>query len=259
MPVLAFALHDPNNIESKFLRKITPFLKQHFSCVYIRFTYETIQNNKSSVEWFKHDNFFRTSECPENSPIGEHFVDIYKEVAKNSPPTEIVHLCTPDRLAFAVEFYPAELAHAFESANKSAVPVLFTRSKLAWATHPKTYHALESALSKEGEVLFGKYFDFAWCHLVLRLKDLTQVIPHLSIQDYTFMAEMIVFFKDSLVMKEVDWLSWEDPYIYDRNADELRAEREHSADETAKRLSYVVPIMNYLVYLYKATKIHQTV
>ena len=253
MPVLAFVLHDPKDVESQFLRKITPFLKQHFTCVYIRFTHETVQANKKSVEWFKCDGFFRTSECPENSPIGEHFVDIYKEVTMYSSSEEIVHLCTPDRLAYAVEFYPTELAHDLESANNLDVPLLFTRSKIAWATHPKTYYALESALSKEGEVLFGKFFDFSWCHFVVKLKDLTQVIPHLSIQDYTFMAEMIVFFRDKLIMQEVDWLSWEDPYIYSRNADELRNEREHSTDETAKRLSYVVPIMGFLARYYKNT------
>jgi len=47
----------------------------------------------------------------------------------------------------------------------------------------------------------------------------------------------------------VDWLAWEDPFIFNRDADELRHERENSLAETQKRLAYVLPMIETLTRL----------
>jgi len=47
----------------------------------------------------------------------------------------------------------------------------------------------------------------------------------------------------------VDWLAWEDPMILSRDAAELKRERENSLDETQKRLSYVLPMIETLTRL----------
>jgi hypothetical protein len=47
----------------------------------------------------------------------------------------------------------------------------------------------------------------------------------------------------------VDWLAWEDPFILQRDAAELKREREQSLDETNKRLKYVLPMLETLTRL----------
>jgi len=59
----------------------------------------------------------------------------------------------------------------------------------------------------------------------------------------------VLLLRDEIRSKDVDWLGWEDPYIYARNPTELKTEREQSKEEVRKRLSYVIPMLKLL---YKA-------
>ena len=49
--------------------------------------------------------------------------------------------------------------------------------------------------------------------------------------------------------RAVDWLAWEDPFIFERDAKELKLERENSLAETNKRLNYVLPMLETLTRL----------
>jgi hypothetical protein len=49
----------------------------------------------------------------------------------------------------------------------------------------------------------------------------------------------------------VDWLVWEDPFILNRDAAELKQEREQSLAETNKRIKYVLPMLETLTRLSK--------
>ncbi len=51
----------------------------------------------------------------------------------------------------------------------------------------------------------------------------------------------------------MDWLAWEDPFIFERDAAELKDERENSLDETNKRLKYVLPMLETLTRLAQIT------
>ena len=64
-------------------------------------------------------------------------------------------------------------------------------------------------------------------------------------------AEMAYYMQDEVKTKDVDWLAWEDPFILNRDADELKRERELSLDETNKRLEYVLPMIETLTRLLK--------
>ena len=57
---------------------------------------------------------------------------------------------------------------------------------------------------------------------------------------------MVVRLRDQAQTKDVDWLAWEDPFIYSRNARELKAERERSDAENRKRLAYVIPMLQVM-------------
>lgn len=47
---------------------------------------------------------------------------------------------------------------------------------------------------------------------------------------------MVLHLEKELQTKDVDWLAWEDPFIYKKDPEQLRAEREGSLEETYKRL-----------------------
>lgn len=70
-------------------------------------------------------------------------------------------------------------------------------------------------------------------------------------------AEMILHLQDDIHTREVDWLAWEDPFIFERDADELKRERENNLEETQKRLSYVLPIVELLTRFAMARKVEQ--
>ena len=61
------------------------------------------------------------------------------------------------------------------------------------------------------------------------------------------LAEILLGLIEEVETKDVDWLAWEDPFLESRSQDVLKREREESAQETRKRLSYVVPTMRVLM------------
>ena len=57
---------------------------------------------------------------------------------------------------------------------------------------------------------------------------------------------MVLLLIDRIHTQDVDWLAWEDPFILTRDAQQLKAERENSQQETYKRLTYVIPMLQLL-------------
>ena len=51
---------------------------------------------------------------------------------------------------------------------------------------------------------------------------------------------------DEVLTRSVDWLAWEDPFIFNEDAAKLKAEREDSLYEIHKRLAYVIPMLQLL-------------
>jgi hypothetical protein len=72
------------------------------------------------------------------------------------------------------------------------------------------------------------------------------MIPHIVHRDIFMIAEFTLALRNDVKTKDVDWLSWEDPFIYACDAQQLKAEREQSVRETRKRLAYVLPILQLL-------------
>lgn len=59
-------------------------------------------------------------------------------------------------------------------------------------------------------------------------------------------AEIVLMLRDNIQTKDVDWLAWEDPFLYSCNPQQLKKEREQSIRETRKRLAYVIPMLQLL-------------
>jgi hypothetical protein len=108
---------------------------------------------------------------------------------------------------------------------------------------------LEGIVTTVGRNLFGKDLDYAWCHIVLSAGQLREIMPHVRNPDLSMVAEMIFYLQDKIQTRTVDWLAWEDPFVLSRDLMELKQEREKSLQETQKRLSYVLPMIETLTRL----------
>jgi len=111
------------------------------------------------------------------------------------------------------------------------------------------YRELEGMVTTVGRHLFGSELDYAWCHLAVQAGRLREIIPLVRNPDLSMVAEMIFYLQKEICTRDVDWLAWEDPFILRRDGAELKHERENDLQETQKRLSYVVPMIETLTSL----------
>jgi len=234
------------------IQAILPDLKKHFDHAYI-------SSPPSSIELLQQkglihaDGFITVFPIAENKPIGEHFAHLYQRAAETAHPNHPLHLCYPDRVAFALE---GEYREAFladiNSVTADDLPLIFQRSPTAWDTHPQNYRELEGLVTTVGKNLFGQELDYGWCHIVVSAGQLREIMPLVKNPDLSMVAEMIFHMQDNIHTRAVDWLAWEDPFIFGRDAAELKHEREHSLVETNKRLKYVLPMLETLTRLSSA-------
>lgn len=125
------------------------------------------------------------------------------------------------------------------------------RSEKAWSTHPQNYYAAESMVTEAGRILFDTILDFTWCHLAITANQLSNILSHLTARDLVVTAQLVFALRNELKIKEVDWLSWEDPFIFGKDPETYKREREGDAAELEKRMSYVLPEIKYLFEEYR--------
>jgi len=250
-PALAFPYNDPDGMMLPHLQAILPELKDHFDHAYVC-------SPPSSIELLRQndlilaDSFFTLYPVDGNKQVGERFAYLYQRAAEDAPDEQAIHLCYPDRVSFALEGKYRDMFLAdIDSLTVDDLPLIFHRSEFAWSTHPKNYHELEDVVTKVGINLFGKELDYGWCHLVVQAKQLREIMPLVKNPGLSMVAEMVFYLQKNIHTREVDWLAWEDPFILDRDTDELKRERECSLDETNKRLKYVLPMLETLTRLSK--------
>ncbi len=250
-PALAFPFNDPDGKMFPHLQMILPDLKNHFERLYICPPSST-QRHIDRMRQLQADDFITIFEEYRDLQIGESFAYLYQRAAEAAPPEQLIHLCFPDRLSFALEgkYRDAFLADV-DSLSTRDVPLIFQRSELAWKTHPQNYRELEGIVTTVGRNLFGKDLDYAWCHIVVGAGQLREIMPLVKNPDLSMVAEMIFYLQKNIHTRDVDWLAWEDPFILEREAEEWKHARESSLDETHKRLSYTVPMIETLTRLSK--------
>lgn len=237
--ILVMPMHDPKGLMFPHMERITPGLKEVFHSAVISIT--------PGERRLLADPFFRPLTLAANLPVGEHFKALYQHAAETCPPEAALHLCFPDRLAFALE---GEFRHSFLASvgglRREGLPLIFQRSSAAWATHPRNYREIEGMVSTVGEWVFGRFLDFGWCHLVVEAGPLRKILPAVQHTDLSMVAEIVVLLVQEIKTEDVDWLAWEDPFILERPAEAYRREREASLEETRKRLAYALPMMELL-------------
>jgi hypothetical protein len=246
-PVIVMPMHDPSGHMFSLLTSIIPILEEVFDCTFISITPQTQRQKHTSIEGMTGNHFFRIIEVPEGLPVGRQSLRLYEETARACPPEQVLHLCFMDRVVFALgSKYKDEFIRDIEQTHADETPLIFHRSARAWETHPVNYRELELMVSRVGEFLFGRFLDFCWCHMAIRAGDLLDVLPQIHAPDLSMVAELVLKIRERARTKEVDWLAWEDPFVYSRDECLLRAERGSSSGETLKRLAYVVPMLQLL-------------
>ena len=248
-PVLAFPHSDPDGTMFHHLQMILPDLKSHFERAYICPPLSTLKNI-DRMQKLHADDFFTIFPADREMQIGEHFAHLYQRAADAAHSDQIIHLCYLDRLAFALEGeYRDSFLADIDALSASDVPLIFQRSQAAWETHPQNYRDIEGLATTVGRNLFGMELDYAWCHIAVRAGQLREVMHLVKNPDLSMVAEMIFYMQDNIKTRDVDWLSWEDPFICGRDDNELKRERENSLAETNKRLRYVLPMVETLTRL----------
>jgi hypothetical protein len=251
-PALVFPFNDPDGTMFHHLQAILPDLKGHFERAYMCPPLTT-QRQAGRMRHLQADDFFTIFPMDAELPIGEHFAHLYRSAADAAPPDQPLHLCFLDRLAFALEGgYRDRFLADVDSLTSADVPLIFQRSGTAWETHPQNYRDIEGMVTTVGRNLYGRELDYAWCHIVIRAVQLRGLMPHVKNPDLSMVAEMVYYLRDAIRTRDVDWLSWEDPFIQSRDSVELKRERENSLAETQKRLSYVLPMIGTLTRLSQA-------
>ena len=250
-PALAFPYNDPNGTQFTHLLAILPDLKNHFEHAYI-------SPPPSTLKWLEPmgqvltDDFFTVFPVDENKLIGESFANLYRRAADSAPANQPIHLAYLDRIAFALEgTYRQAFLTDIDSLTAENLPLIFQRSQHAWETHPQNYREFETMVTTVGKNLFGRELDYAWCHIVVSASQLREIMPRVKNPDLSMVAEMIFYMQGNIQTRDVDWLAWEDPFILECEAAELKQERENSLAENRKRLSYVLPMIEALTRLSK--------
>jgi hypothetical protein len=251
-PALAFPFNDHDGRMFSHLQAILPDLKKHFERAYVCPPLPTRQHT-DHMRWLRADDFFTIFHVEGEMQIGELFAYLYQRAGETAHPDKTIHLCYLDRLAFALrgEYRDAFLGD-IDSLSTSAVPLIFQRSQRAWETHPQNYREIEGLVTTVGRNLFGRELDYAWCHLVVGAGELREIMPLVKEPGLSMVAEMIYYLQSDIKTRQVDWLAWEDPFILQRDAGELKQERENSLEETRKRLSYALPMIQRLTTLSQA-------
>ena len=251
-PKIVMPMNDPRGVIFPHLKAITPTLKTLFARSFVSVSPATRNAQPEHFRWLENEAFYDVLYHEMDMPVGDDFLALYRHAATASHPDEILHLCFPDRIAFALQTeHRDSFADDINVLQKDQTPIIFHRSQAAWDTHPVNYRDIEQMVTAAGEHLFKKSFDFAWCHLAAPASFLVEILPRVKSHDLTIEAEIVLLLSDKIKTKAVDWLAWEDPFIFGRNAQELKREREQSQQETRKRLSYVIPMLHCL---YQATE-----
>jgi hypothetical protein len=250
LPVIVSPLDDSSGLLFEHIQDITPDLEQHFQRVYLSISPATETKQPENVRWFQDTPFFAVNFNQPDTLPGDHYLAGYHSAIKHNSTNQIFHLCDLDRVAFVLntvhrQAFISDIQWASQMAQQH--PVLFQRSQRAWNTYPENYRQIEHLIIRVGEMLFQEYYDFAWSYMVMRSGQLAEILPGVRSHDFGILIEIVLKLRETLKRKSVDWLSWEDPYIFGRDADELRRERNSSRTETYKRLRGLLPFFEHFL------------
>ena len=242
-PAAVFPIHDPDGRLLVRLPGLLPDLKAAFEAAFVLPSPQTRAAQPEAMRLLEADPFFQSFTLGGDPPVGDQFAFLYRRAIQASPGERLLHLCFLDRLAFALGTrHRARFLADMASLTPDGAPRIYQRSAAAWDSHPRNYREIEGFVTAVGQLLFGRALDYAWCHVAFTAAQLEQALSGVRNHDLSMVAELILPFRETIHIQEVDWLAWEDPFVLGRDPAALRAEREASAAETGKRLAYALPM-----------------
>jgi hypothetical protein len=249
-PAIVIPLHDPQGQVLPHLYRLTPVLRHAFAGAFASLTHETQAQQPSWIDRLEDTGFYHLAVQRPDASLGERFRALYAGAAARCDPDQPLHLCFPDRVAFALAGAHREpFLRDLRASEAAALPLLYQRSPAAWRTHPDNYRQIEAMATRAGALLVGRSLDWTWCHLAVRAAQLRAVLPALAQDEISVLGELLLALLRAgyeVERRDVDWLAWEDPFIVGRPDGALRREREASLAETRKRLAYVIPTLELL-------------
>lgn len=247
-PAIVLPIHDLDGVMFDHLDAITADLKHLFSTAFVSISPPTERSQASRIAKLQTDAFFHINFNAPGTLAGDHFMAGCRAAVTACPPQQMVHICGLDRVALALRTgFRTQFMADICAINRADYPVLFQRTSAAWASHPQNYRELEMMLTQVGELLFDQTLDFAWCHLAVPAQQLQEILPQFKNHDISVLAEFVLHLMDVIQTRDVDWLAWEDPFVYARDLAQMKHERETSLEETYKRLGYVIPKLQLLL------------
>jgi hypothetical protein len=246
-PTLIMPIHDPAGLVLPRFADYLPVLDPRIDALHLDLSASTAAAQANVTARLQAAPNVRLS-ISANDRLEGRLLNFYRQTACLCPAEQTLHLCFPDRVIFALS--TPEHRQTFLDDLCAAVnlpgPRLYHRSEKAWQTHPRVYRELESWITRLGELLYGRSLDFAWCHFAIQAADLNEILAHAQTDGLPLLAEIVRLTVERVQVQEVDWLAWEDPYIFGRDPDELRQERETDSLDLYKRLGYVLPMLEVL-------------
>ena len=162
-PVIVMPMNDPDGLMFPHLRAITPPLKSVFANAFVSVPRPTREKQPEQIAWLKSDAFFQALYHDADVSVGEDFLSLFAHAASSCRPSQLLHLCFVDRVAFALQTgHRKSFIADVQSVMPIDAPLIFARSESAWATHPRNYRQLEHMITQTGEILFSQSLDFAW-------------------------------------------------------------------------------------------------
>lgn len=245
-PLFALPYHDPKGIYNDKFKSTLPKLQEFFSYICISASPDTASN----TDFFDYlnGNGVETYINEPGSNIGDHFRKALKMGIEKAGEAAIFYGFI-DRTLFALNSQYSDQFVTDIQADLGEM-VLFERSELAWSTHPVNYREMEQSANKIGKHLLGQEVELASCGFLLKQDLVSKILAESRERSFSVEAEWILLayiLGIKPIIKKVDWLSWEDPYILDVDEPALKNSREHDPLETQRRLVMNVEIANVLI------------
>ncbi len=241
--ILAFPLHDPQGKMSRLIKKNLQLLQKTFFGICIGVSPVTAKENSGFIDYLQSQGCFIVV-SNDKANLGDRFRNILKVCSENFVNNDI-YFGFIDRIIFALETKHKKTFITDITKKRNSDVLIFSRSKKAWATHPKNYMILENLATNAGAVFINTKFDWTWCGAVFSKKAIDKIVHYSSVGSFAIFAEwLLICIKNKLIIKQkkVDWLAWEDPFWFKQNKEKIYPELTQGNPKF--RLNYIIDILN---------------
>jgi hypothetical protein len=242
--ILAFPYHDPEGRCNTAFRRQLETLRSFFYKVCIGATPWTISKNAGFCAELEAQGCLLYKNGPDSS-IGDHSRTALQLAVEQSRGRQPIFFGFLDRFLFALDTEHRVSFLQDVDRYRTAECMAFERSPAAWRTHPANYAEVERMISRMGELLHGSYMEMSPCAFVLSPTTADLLARSSTVDSWAVWAEWLLLAAKNQVpitIKQVDWLSWEDPYWEQADADALRRAQENNHQEVVKRIQLNAPI-----------------